>query len=138
VISPCVTFNDHEGSTKSYVYTREHTREVVQADLVPEREEIEVSYAEGSIAEVPMHDGTRVRLHKVAPDYDPTHRDTAYAYIRARQSEGLVATGLLYLGEGPPEMHDNENTVDTPLAELPFDQLCPGSAELDRLMESFR
>jgi 2-oxoglutarate ferredoxin oxidoreductase subunit beta len=138
VISPCVTFNDHEGSTKSYVYTREHTREVVHADLVPLREEIQVSYAEGEATEVPMHDGTRVRLRKVAPDYDPTHRDAAYAYIRARQSAGEVATGLLYLGDGAPEMHKNENTVDTPLAELPFEQLCPGSVELARLLEDYR
>jgi 2-oxoglutarate ferredoxin oxidoreductase subunit beta len=138
VISPCVTFNDHEGSTKSYVYTREHTREVVQTDLVPLREEIQVSYAEGEAAEVSMHDGTRVRLRKVAPDYDPTDRDAAYAYIRARQSAGEVATGLLYLGDGAPEMHKTENTVDTPLADVPFEQLCPGSIELARLMEDYR
>ncbi len=138
VISPCVTFNDHEGSTKSYAYTREHMREVVQADLVPERTEISVSYDAGSTVEVPMHDGTRVRLHKVDESYDPTDRDAVYAFIRERQLAGVVATGLLYLGEGAPEMHDNENTVDTPLANIAFEQLCPGSAQLDKLMETFR
>jgi 2-oxoglutarate ferredoxin oxidoreductase subunit beta len=85
-----------------------------------------------------MHDGSHVRLRKVAADYDPTDRDAVYAYIRARQNAAEVATGLLYLGEGPPEMHENEKTVETPLADLPFDALCPGSAELQRLMERFR
>ncbi|MCI0433451.1 MAG: 2-oxoacid:ferredoxin oxidoreductase subunit beta [Gemmatimonadetes bacterium] len=138
VISPCVTFNDHEGSTKSYVYTREHIRPVVDAGLVEPRAEIAVAYGEGETADVPMHDGSIVRLRKLAADYDPTDRDAAYAYIRERQAAGEVVTGLLYLGEGPPEMHENENTVDTPLAELPFEQLCPGSVALDALMESYR
>ena len=138
VISPCVTFNDHEGSTKSYAYTREHMREVVHTDLVPVRQEISVAYAEGDTADVHLHDGSTVRLRKIAPDYDPTDRDAAYAYIRARQRAGEVATGLLFLGDGAPEMHVNENTVDTPLAELPWDQLCPGADALDRLMENYR
>ncbi len=138
VISPCVTFNDHEGSTKSYRYTRSHVREIVHADLVPPETEIEVEYEPGSVASVRLHDGSMVRLHKVAGDYDPTNRDAVYAYIRARQEAGEVVTGLLYLGDGPPEMHENENTVETPLAELPFEALCPGSAALDALMERFR
>jgi 2-oxoglutarate ferredoxin oxidoreductase subunit beta len=138
VISPCVTFNDHEGSTKSYTYTREHAREVIATDLVPYQDEITVSYAEGETTDVRLHDGSIVRLRKIAPDYDPTDRDAAYAYIRARQNQGQVATGILYLGEGPPEMHENENTVDSPLAQLPFEQLCPGSKALDELMNSFR
>ena len=138
VISPCVTFNDHEGSTKSYIYTREHIRPVVDAGLVEPRSEIHVSYGEGETADVPMHDGTVVRLRKLATDYDPTNRDAAYSYIRDRQNAAEVVTGLLYLGEGPPEMHENENTVTTPLAELPFEELCPGSAALDELMENYR
>src|SRR5690606_7755841 len=132
------TFNDHEGSTKSYRYTREHMQEVVQADLVPLRDEITVEYEPGSSAHVQLHDGTTVCLRKVAPDYDPTDRDAAYAYIRARQAAGEVPTGLLFLGEGAPEMHENENTVDQNLADLPFEALCPGSEELERLMEAFR
>jgi 2-oxoglutarate ferredoxin oxidoreductase subunit beta len=138
VISPCVTFNDHEGSTKSYAWTRSHMREVVHADLVPPRATIEVAYEPGSTEAVRLHDGTTVRLHKVASDYDPTDRDGAYAYIRARQQAGEVVTGMLYLGQGPPEFHANEKTVATPLAELPFDALCPGAGELARLMETFR
>jgi 2-oxoglutarate ferredoxin oxidoreductase subunit beta len=138
IISPCVTFNDHEGSTKSYTYTREHIREVVQADLVPLRDEITVAYDKGDTADVRLHDGSTVRLRKVAPDFDPTDRDHVYSYIRDRQNAGEVATGLLYLGEGAPEMHAGEGTVDTPLAQIPYQELCPGSLALDALMETFR
>jgi 2-oxoglutarate ferredoxin oxidoreductase subunit beta len=138
VISPCVTFNDHDGSTKSYRFTREHVREVVHADLVPPREEITVSYAEGDVVDVRMHDGSVARLRKTAPDYDPTDRDRAYAYVRARHAAGEIATGVLYVSEDAPEMHDLENTVETPLAELPFEALCPGADALAELMERFR
>jgi 2-oxoglutarate ferredoxin oxidoreductase subunit beta len=138
VISPCVTFNDHEGSTKSYRFTREHVREVVHTDLVPPRGEITVSYAEGVTTEVTMHDGSVVRLRKVAPDYDPGDRDAAYAHLRTLQRAGEVATGLLHVSARTADMHEVENTVDVPLIELPFDSLCPGSAELDRFMEEFR
>jgi len=138
VISPCVTFNDHEGSTKSYRYTRGHIREVVHADFVPVREEITASYEAGTTTDVTLHDGSVIRLRKVAPDYDPTDRDAVYAYVRACQRRGEVATGLLYVAQDQPEMHEIENTVDTPLVDLPFEQLCPGSAELERLMEEFR
>ncbi|MGH7500459.1 MAG: thiamine pyrophosphate-dependent enzyme, partial [Longimicrobiales bacterium] len=138
IISPCVTFNDHEGSTKSYTYTREHVREVVHTDLVPLRDEITVSYDKGDTTTVRLHDGSTVRLHKVATDYDPTDRDRAFTLIREHQRAAEVATGLLFLGEGAPEMHDNEGTVETPLASIPHAELCPGSLELDALMEMYR
>ena len=96
VISPCVTFNDHEGSTKSYAHTREHAVEVVHADFVPLRDPIETDYAEGSVQSVTLHDGSIVKLRKVAEDYDPTNRDAAYAAIRDHQRKGEVMTGLLY------------------------------------------
>jgi 2-oxoglutarate ferredoxin oxidoreductase subunit beta len=137
VISPCVTFNDHEGSTKSYKYTRDHVREVTHADLVEPREEISVSIGEGEVAEVRMHDGSTVRLRKIAADYDATDRDAAYAYVRARQRAGEVPTGLLYLETGARDMHEIEN-VHAPLVNVPFEQLCPGSEELARFMEEFR
>jgi 2-oxoglutarate ferredoxin oxidoreductase subunit beta len=138
VISPCVTFNDHEGSTKSYSFTREHMHEVVHADFVAPQAEIAVRYDAGESTAVTMHDGSTVTLHKIADDYDPTDRDAAYSYIRARQNANEVTTGLLYLGKGAPEMHENENTVDTPLADLPFDQLCPGADALEKLMNRYR
>ena len=97
VISPCVTFNDHEGSTKSYAYTREHNVEVVQADFVRPHDEITVEIPDGDVKNVMLHDGGWVRLRKVAADYDATDRDRAYAYIRERQRAGEVVTGLLYI-----------------------------------------
>jgi 2-oxoglutarate ferredoxin oxidoreductase subunit beta len=138
VISPCVTFNDHEGSTKSYAYTREHNVEIVQADFVPPAAEIQAEYEAGSLRNVMMHDGSWVRLRKVAEDYDATHRDRAYAYIRERQGAGEVVTGLLYLSADSKDMHDQSDTVATPLIDLPYEQLCPGNAELQRMQQRFR
>lgn len=138
VISPCVTFNDHEGSTKSYRFTREHVREVVHTDLVPLRNEITASYGEGESVSVRMHDGSYIQLRKTAADYDPTDRDAAYAYVRRCQNAGEIATGLLYIDTSAPDMHEVQNTVETPLGELPYEVLCPGREELDRLMKTFR
>ncbi|HTM02258.1 MAG TPA: 2-oxoacid:ferredoxin oxidoreductase subunit beta [Vicinamibacterales bacterium] len=138
VISPCVTFNDHEGSTKSYAYTREHEVEIVQADFIAPAKEITAEYDPGAVRNVMMHDGSVVRLRKVAEGYDPTDRDRAYAYIRERQREGEVVTGLLYISEDSKDLHDQSNTVDMALTEVPYDQLCPGSAELETLQARFR
>jgi len=138
VISPCVTFNDHEGSTKSYAYTREHQIEVVQADFVPIRDEITTEYAAGSVQTVRLHDQSLVRLHKVAQDYDPTNRDRAYAYIRDRQAAGEVATGLLYLNPDSADMVEQNYLVSNPLTTLPYADLCPGSSALESLQKRFR
>jgi 2-oxoglutarate ferredoxin oxidoreductase subunit beta len=134
VISPCVTFNDHEGSTKSYASTRERDREVAPVDFVPLRHEIQASYDAGSALTVPMHDGSLVRFRKLAPDYDPTDRDVAYATVKRRQEQGEVVTGLLYLEPDAADMHALNHTVAAPLYELPYDSLCPGSAALQELM----
>ena len=138
VISPCVTFNDHEGSTKSYAYTREHQIEVIQADFVPLRDEITTDYAEGSVQTIRMHDHSLLRLHKVARDYDPTDRDRAYAYVRERQAAGEVATGLLYIDPESRDMVEQNHLVPEPLATLPHEALCPGSSELEKLQMRFR
>jgi len=138
VISPCVTFNDHEGSTKSYAYTREHHVEVVQADFVPLREEITTEYDAGAVQNVMMHDGSWVKFRKVAEDYDPTNRDAAYAHIREHQNKGEVVTGLLYISADSKDVHDQNETVDAPLFNLPHDQLCPGNDALQKLMGQFR
>ncbi len=138
VISPCVTFNDHEGSTKSYAYTREKNVEVVHADFVPPAVAITAQYDPGAVRTVMLHDGSWVRLRKIADDFDPTDRDTTYAYIRERQRAGEVATGLLYLSPDSTDMHEQADTVETPLVQLPYDQLCPGSAELGKLQKRFR
>ncbi len=138
VISPCVTFNDHEGSTKSYAYTREHAVEVVQTDFVPLRDPIETDYAEGTMQSVTLHDGSVVKLRKVAEDYDPTNRDAAYTAIRDHQRKGEVMTGLLYISPDSKDVHDQNETVPAPLISLPHDQLCPGNDALQKLMGQFR
>ncbi|MEQ1908087.1 MAG: 2-oxoacid:ferredoxin oxidoreductase subunit beta [Vicinamibacterales bacterium] len=138
VISPCVTFNDHEGSTKSYAYTREHNVEIVQADFVPPSETITTEYEAGTLRNVMLHDGSWVRLRKLTEDYDATDRDRAYAHVRAHQHAGEVVTGLLYLSPDSEDMHDQMDTVTQPLIELPYEQLCPGNAELQKLQAKFR
>ena len=138
VISPCVTFNDHEGSTKSYAYTREHTVQVVQADFVPPAEEITTDYDPGTVQNVMLHDGGWVRLRKVAKEYDPTNRDAAYAYIRERQTAGEVVTGLLYISTDSQDLHAQNDTAPGALVDVPHDRLCPGNAELQKLQQSFR
>jgi 2-oxoglutarate ferredoxin oxidoreductase subunit beta len=138
VISPCVTFNDHEGSTKSYAYTREHNVEIVQADFVPPAAAITTQYDAGSARNVMMHDGSWVRLRKVAEDYDPSDRDRAYAYIRDRQNHEEVVTGLLYLSGDSQDMHAQSETIPSSLISLPHEQLCPGNDELQRMQTRFR
>ena len=138
VISPCVTFNDHEGSTKSYVYTRKHQLPLVEADFVPRAEEITVSYPEGEARTVRLHDGSEVRFRKVASDYDPTNRKAVLSFLEEQQTTGEIPTGLLFIDEKVVEMHEDAKTVDTPLCEMPYDELCPGSAALDKLMTNYR
>jgi len=138
VISPCVSFNDHEGSTKSYAYTREHEVEAVETDFIPLRREIVVGETGEEIHVVEMHDGARVRLRSTAKDYDPTNRESAYAHVRACQARHEIATGLLFVDENGRDMHDFLNTVPVPLIDVPFRELCPGSAALGKLMERYR
>ena len=138
VISPCVTFNDHEGSTKSYVYTREHYHEVTEANLVPLRVPIETKQGEGEATQVRVHDGSIVTLRSVEPGYDPTDRDSAYLHLRRLQKAGEVATGLLYIEESDSDMHSMANTIEGALVDVPYEDLCPGSGALDALMEEFR
>ena len=138
VISPCVTFNDHEGSTKSYAHTREHAVEVVHADFVPLRDPIVTDYAEGTMQHVTLHDGSVVKLRKVGKDYDATNRDAAYAAIRDHQRRGEVMTGLLYISPDSQDVHAQNETVPGPLTSIPHDQLCPGNDALQKLMGQFR
>ncbi len=138
VISPCVTFNDHEGSTKSYAYTREKNVEVVQADFVPPTAAITAEYDPGAVRAVMLHDGSWLRLRKLAADYDPRDPDRAYSYIRERQKDGEIVTGLLYLSPDSKDMHEHSNTTATPLVDVPYEALCPGSTELEKLQRRFR
>ena len=137
VISPCVTFNDHEGSTKSSVYTRKHQLPVVAADFVPPAQGITATYADGSVTDVKLHDGSAVRLRKIAADYDPTNREAAWTYLQERQA-GEIPMGLLFLDESGVNMHAAAKTVKRPLSQVPHEELCPGSAALRKLQDAYR
>jgi 2-oxoglutarate ferredoxin oxidoreductase subunit beta len=137
VISPCVTFNDHEGSTKSYAYTRKYSTQVISADYVPRAEAITVSYEPGTAVPVQMHDGSTVVLHKVASDYDPTDRSKALAYLQEHRAKGEIVTGLLYMEENRPDFHGTVNTAATPLVNIPMEQLIPGDATLKALQKDY-
>ncbi len=138
VISPCVTFNDHVGSTKSYRYTREHLHELAPVDFVPLRTAIEAKQHDDGVTTVPMHDGSRMRFHKVGQDYDPTDKVQALARYGELTARGEVVTGLLYYDGNGQDFHGQNQTTPTPLKDLPYEELCPGSAALDALMPSFR
>jgi 2-oxoglutarate ferredoxin oxidoreductase subunit beta len=138
VISPCVTFNDHEDSTKSYAYAREFNHRAIHADFVPPAAEIKAAYDDGDVSPVELHDGSHVLLRKVAKDYDARNRGAAIEYIRARQRNGEVVTGLLYIDESHPDMHGVNGTVAAPLCQLPYEQLCPGRDALLALQKRFR
>jgi 2-oxoglutarate ferredoxin oxidoreductase subunit beta len=138
VISPCVTFNDHTGSTKSYLYTRTHRLMATDVDFVPKAEEILATIGQSGSTTVTMHDGSLVKFTAVPDGYDPRDRRKVTAYLQQQQQTGVIPTGLLFVDENVGDLHDMNNTSDVPLAQLPYEALCPGSAELDKLMEDFR
>ena len=136
VISPCVTFNDHEGSTKSYLYTRKHTHAATESDFVPQAREILADIAPSGVTQVTMHDGSVLRFTRVPEDYKVNDRLAAMKYLQDHQGE--VATGILYAEQGGPDVHEMNNTPAEALSKLPFKKLCPGSALLTEMMDSFR
>jgi len=138
VISPCVAFNNHPGSTKSYEYVRGHNEAVNRLDFIESREEITADYAPGEVIDVAQHDGTVVRLRKLAPDYDPTNRIKVMNYLQERAAAGEVVTGLLYVDPDSVDLHEHLNTVETPLNQLSERELCPGMATLERINASLR
>ncbi|MCC7548258.1 MAG: 2-oxoacid:ferredoxin oxidoreductase subunit beta [Burkholderiales bacterium] len=138
IISPCVAFNNHVGSTKSYDYVREHNEAVNRLDFVSPRSEIMADYEPGSVEEVVLHDGNAIRLRKLHTDYDPHDRIGAMNYLQERQAAGEVVTGLLYLDTEPDELHAHLGTVATPFNQLGESELCPGSAALQRFNASLR
>lgn len=138
VISPCVTFNNHKGSTKSYDYVREHLEATGAMDFVPMREEIVTNYLEGTTQEVTLHDGSVVRLQKAGSNHDPRDRSAALAAQRAALQDGDILTGLLYIDPEAAETHQFLNTTSKPLNTLTEKELCPGSAALDRINASWR
>jgi 2-oxoglutarate/2-oxoacid ferredoxin oxidoreductase subunit beta len=138
VVSPCVTFNDHEGSTKSYAYVKEHDEPLQELSFVPHFEEIRVDYEPGATVDVRLHDGSHLQLRKLEPGYDPSSRPRAVARLMESAGEGKVLTGVLYVDAGAPDFLTRLGTVDAPLATLPEDAVRPPRAVLDAVNESLR
>jgi 2-oxoglutarate ferredoxin oxidoreductase subunit beta len=138
VISPCVAFNNHAGSTKSYEYVREHNDAVNQLDFIEPRAEITVEFGAGELVEVEQHDGSVLRLRKLDASHDPTDRVAAMNYVNAHQAKGEVVTGLLYVDKDAHDLHAHLNTIATPFNTLGAKDLCPGAATLDKVNASLR
>jgi 2-oxoglutarate/2-oxoacid ferredoxin oxidoreductase subunit beta len=139
VLSPCVTFNDHEGSTKSYTFTREHYHPAMEADFVPPAEEIAVDYAHGESTSVQLHDGSRVLLRKLGASYDPTDRSAAYSFIEEKLKQNEYVTGLIHITEtGSTEFHTLNKSSAVPLCRIPYEKLVPGAAALEKLLARYR
>jgi len=138
VISPCVQFNNHAGSTKSFDYVREHNDAMNRIDVIPARSEIKVDFEPGTTEIVKQHDGSYIKLAKLHPNYDPTDRSAALAHIQERQAAGEVVTGLLYVDPEPEDLHTHLKTVTTPLNRLGEKELCPGSAALAEVNAGYR
>src|SRR5205085_7790226 len=138
VISPCIAFNNHAGSTKSFDYVREHNDAVNRLDVITGREPITVDYAPGTVQMVEQHDGTRLALRKIDADYDAHDRVAAMTFLQRHAAKGQIVTGLLYIDPDADDLHAHLNTVDTPLNALGSGQLCPGTAALDKINASLR
>ena len=138
VISPCVAFNNHEGSTRSYDYVREHNEAVNHLDVITVHREITTAYEPGAVQEVRQHDGSILRLRKLDAKYDASDRIAAMTYVQSRYAIGEIVTGLLYINHQPRDLHGSLNTVAPPLNQLGERELCPGAAALEKLNASMR
>jgi len=138
VISPCVAFNNHPGSTKSYDYFREHNESVNRLDFWPNREAINIDYSDGTVIEVPQHDGSIIKLRKTAADYDPADRINAMSNIQAHAAKGEVLTGLLYVNPDSEDLHTHLNTFPTAFNTLGEKDLCPGAGMLEKINAALR
>jgi 2-oxoglutarate ferredoxin oxidoreductase subunit beta len=138
VVSPCVAFNNHAGSTKSFDYVREHNDAVNRLDVITGRDPITVDYAPGTVQVVEQHDGTRLALRKLDADYDPHDRLGAMTFLQKHAAKGQIVTGLLYVDPDSEDLHSHLNTVDTPLNQLAEKTLCPGNNALEKINASLR
>jgi 2-oxoglutarate ferredoxin oxidoreductase subunit beta len=138
VISPCVTFNDHTGSTKSYSYMKEHEEILQDLDFVPYFEDISVDIPEGEVRDVQMHDGSHLRIRKLERDFDPTDRLKALQALEESEAKGEVLTGVLYLNTNKPTFLDLLNLVDEPVSTLPESKVRPAKSVLDSVMDELR
>ncbi len=133
VISPCVTFNNNVGSTKSYDYVRQHVEATSTIDFVPQATEITTDYNEGSSQAVKMHDGSYIQLHKLEQEWNPLNRFSAVTAIQKAKMDNEILTGLLYMNPDSTDLHEVIDTVETPLNTLGKKELCPGSLVLDAI-----
>ncbi len=138
VISPCVSFNDHKGSTKSYEHTYKYYHKAVHADYIPPTEEISAAYDKGMAMPVELHDGGKILLRKLDPNYDPTDRGMAYSRITQSKGSGEILTGLLYIDETGADMAEQNNLEARPLNQVPYAELNPGAKALKELQKAFR
>jgi 2-oxoglutarate ferredoxin oxidoreductase subunit beta len=138
VISPCVTFNDHEGSTKSYKFLQEHDEAVNEIGFVPSFEDIEVDYDSGQVLDVQMHDGSQLRLRKLLEDYDPTDKAKAVRTLMEAHEKGEILTGVFYIDTNKPTFIDQLELVEEPLATLPESRTRPPRQALESLMASLQ
>jgi 2-oxoglutarate ferredoxin oxidoreductase subunit beta len=138
VISPCVTFNDHEGSTKSYAYMKEHEEPLHDLDFIPYFEDISVEIAEGEVREIVLHDGSKLLLKKLGRDYDPGDKLNALKTLHESEQQGHVVTGILYADSSRKHFIDQLNLVDEPLGTLPESRTRPPREVLDQIMEELR
>jgi 2-oxoglutarate ferredoxin oxidoreductase subunit beta len=138
VISPCIAFNNHAGSTKSFDYVRAHNEAVNALDIMVGRDPITVDYAPGKVATVEQHDGTFLNLRKLNSEYDPHDRLAAMNFLQRHAAQGQIVTGLLYVEDDAEDLHMHCNTVETPLNQLGEAALCPGSAALDKINAGLR
>src|ERR1700751_4892689 len=138
VISPCVTFNDHEGSTKSYKYMQEHEEAISEVGFVPHFEDIAIDYDAGSTYDVEMHDGSHLRLRKLHESYDPTDRILPVRSLMEAHEKGEVLTGVFYIDTQKPSFTDLLNLVDEPLGTLPESRVRPPKSVLDDVMQRMR
>ncbi|HWP84810.1 MAG TPA: 2-oxoacid:ferredoxin oxidoreductase subunit beta [Terriglobia bacterium] len=138
VISPCVTFNDHPGSTKSYDYMKEHDEPLHEIDFVPFFENIEVNYDPGETQDVTLHDGSHLRLRKLDHNYDATDKLKALQAIHEAHERQEVLTGILYINNHSKDFLELLHLVEEPLATLPQERVRPPKSALDAIMEGLR
>lgn len=136
IISPCVTFNNHEGSTKSYTYVQKHDEPIHYLNFVPFYEEIKADYPEGSDLDIPLPDGSHLYLKKTAKDYDPTDRIKALSALESSRKEGRLLTGLLYINQ-KKDLHEMENITDAPLNKMTEKDLRPSREDLQKILSRF-
>jgi 2-oxoglutarate ferredoxin oxidoreductase subunit beta len=138
VISPCTTFNDHEGSTKSYSYIKDHDEILNELDFVPYYDDISVEIDEGEVKEVELHDGSKLRIKKLGRDYDPSNKFDALKAMDEAEKKGEVLTGVFYVDTKKPNFMEMLNMEDAPLATLPESRVRPPKEVLDQVMEELR